>query len=194
MQAALPGTRGPLRLAVPPQPPVRPTLPTHREPAERPSANPQQTGGQSGMVQLGPYRLPLPGPNERVMLTLQNGSHTTPLTRTQLLTLPRFKLVTEQAQLKKTFTYQGVLLRTLARALGAEGHDLRIYAENGFVTTIAAADYQASPMLLADLADGQPISILNKGPLTVVMPARDPRFRGKGAYWVWFVSRITAVP
>lgn len=108
--------------------------------------------------------------------------------------LPATRLTTEHRQLRRTFTYDGVLLSVLARAMNASGRDLRIYASNGFVTTIPASDYLSAPIMLAYAANGKPISILDKGPLEIVLPSDDPRFTARGAYWAWFVDRITPAP
>lgn len=187
-------------IAVPSPRPIPPGQEKKRaglnEPPEReplPVPIPQPVDGPAGGT-FGPYRLPAALPGERALLTLQNGKSQVVLTRSQLLSLPSFRLVTRHAQLQRTFTYDGVLLRTLARAMGIEGQNLRIYAVNGFVSTIPAADYTRVPIMLALSANGKPISILEKGPLTVVLPSDAPRFQEKSAYWVWFVNRITPAP
>ena len=87
-------------------------------------------------------------------------------------------------------------LRDLARLGGFAGQDMRLHASNGYVTTIRARDYLAAPIMLAYSSGGRPIPVLEKGPLTVVLPPDPQRFppRLYGSAWVWFVERITAVP
>lgn len=141
---------------------------------------------------------PLPSalPGERVLLSLEGRGKTHALTRRQLLALPTVRYATEHAQLHRTFTYEGVPLRDLARLAGFAGQDMRLYASNGYVTTIRARDYMGAPIMLAHTANGRPIPVLEKGPLTVVLPHDPQRFPARlyGATWVWFVTRVTAAP
>lgn len=140
--------------------------------------------------------LPPARPGERVVLRLEGGPRPLTLTLAQLRALPTVRYATEHAQLRRTFTYEGVPLRDLAELGGFPGRDLRVHASNGFVTTLHARDYQAAPLMLAHTADGRPIPVLEKGPLAVVLPPDPRRFpvRLYGAAWVWFVERITPVP
>ena len=80
----------------------------------------------------------------------------------------------------------------LAARGGFAGKDLRVYASNGYFTTIRASDYMNEPIMLAYSADGQAITTLQKGPLTVVLPAQPARLHTTeyGAAWVWYVERI----
>lgn len=140
--------------------------------------------------------LPASRPGERILLTVEGGTRTFRLTRAQLLALPTVRYVTEHVHLRRTFTYDGVPLRNLAELGGFAGRDLRVYASNGFVTTLRARDYQAAPLMVAHTANGRPIPVIEKGPLTVVLPNDPARFPVGvyGAAWVWFVERITPVP
>ncbi|WP_157448395.1 hypothetical protein [Deinococcus geothermalis] len=140
--------------------------------------------------------LPPPQPGEPVLLTLEGPTRTQVFTRAQLLSLPTVRYTTEHAQLHRTFTYEGVPLRDLAVLGGFVGRDMRLYASNGFVTTIRARDYLEAPIMLAHTANGRPIPVLEKGPLTVVLPPDPQRFPARlyGAAWVWYVERITPAP
>ncbi|MBB5295888.1 molybdopterin-dependent oxidoreductase [Deinococcus metallilatus] len=135
-------------------------------------------------------------PGETVLLTLEGQGRPQVFTRSQLLALPTVRYATEHAQLHRTFTYEGVPLRDLAVLGGFAGRDMRLYASNGFVTTIRARDYMTAPIMLAHTANGRPIPVLEKGPLAVVLPPDPQRFPARlyGAAWVWFVERITPVP
>ncbi len=146
-------------------------------------------------IRMGQPR-PAAQPGERVLLTLEGPGRAQTLTRTQLLALPTVRYATRHAQLHRTFTYEGVPLRDLAVLGGFAGRDMRVYARNGFVTTIRAKDYMEEPILLAHTANGRPIPVLEKGPLTVVLPPDPQRFpeRLYGAAWVWFVERIAPAP
>ncbi|WP_245872868.1 hypothetical protein [Deinococcus planocerae] len=159
-----------------------------------------QAGDDSGFRPFSYVRagrpLPPARPGERVLLTLEGGPRTWRLTRAQLLALPTVRYTTEHLQLRRTFTYEGVPLRNLAALGGFAGQDLRVYASNGFVTTLRAPDYLAAPIMLAHTANGRPIPVLEKGPLTVVLPNDPARFPARlyGAAWVWFAERITPAP
>lgn len=140
--------------------------------------------------------LPAVRPGERIMLTVEGPGRSLALTRAQLLALPTVRYATKHAQLHRTFTYEGVPLRDLAALAGFAGRDMRLYASNGFVTTIRARDYLEAPIMLAHTANGKPIPVLEKGPLTVVLPQDPGRFPARlyGAAWVWFVERIAPAP
>ncbi|WP_371809960.1 molybdopterin-dependent oxidoreductase [Deinococcus sp. JMULE3] len=129
---------------------------------------------------------------ERIMLELDGTAGTLNLTLRQLQAMPAVRYATEHRQLKQTFTYQGVTLRDLAARGGFAGKDLRVYASNGYFTTIKASDYMNDPLMLAYSADGKAITAQFKGPLTVVLPPQIDRYRALeyGAAWVWYVERI----
>lgn len=132
---------------------------------------------------------------ERVLLTLEGAAKQT-FTLKQLQAMPALRYTTYHPQLKRILTYEGVPLRDLAKQGGFLGKDLRVYASNGFVATIQARDYLYEPIMLAYKANNKAIPVLEKGPLTVVLPPRPARF-SKPAYsaaWVWFAVRITPAP
>ncbi|PNY82970.1 hypothetical protein [Deinococcus koreensis] len=135
-------------------------------------------------------------PGEEQLLTVQNGAARLSLTLRQLQAMPAVRYRVRHPQLNRFYTYEGVPLRDLAVLGGFAGKDLRIYASNGFVSTILAKDYLSYPIMLAYAADGAPIPVLQKGPLTVVLPASADRFHSPlySAAWVWFAERITPVP
>ncbi|KEF34630.1 hypothetical protein RDMS_06125 [Deinococcus sp. RL] len=140
--------------------------------------------------------IPAPQPGERPLLRLEGRTQTLTLTRSQLLALPTVRYATRHAQLGRTFTYEGVPLRDLARLGGFAGQDMQLHASNGYMTIIAARDYEAAPIMLAHTADGKPIPVLEKGPLAVVLPPDERRFPRSqyGSAWVWFVERISPAP
>ncbi|UBV43263.1 hypothetical protein LAJ19_03330 [Deinococcus taeanensis] len=131
-------------------------------------------------------------PGERPALTIDATGGPLRLTLSQLQAMPAVRYMTEHRQLKKTYTYEGVPLRDLAARGGFAGKDLRVYASNGFFTTIKASDYMTLPIMLAYKADGAAIPVLQKGPLTVVLPKGPARLQGPeySSAWVWFVERI----
>ena len=150
-----------------------------------------------------PYRyvhsgrpLPAAQPGERTLLRLENGARHWSLTLRQLQALPAMRYHTTHPHMRLSFTYEGVPLRDLAALGGFAGKNLRVYAANGYVTTIHAQDYMNAPLLLAYAENGKAISVLHKGPLTVVLPPTPLRLRHEsyGYAWVWYATRITPAP
>ncbi len=135
-------------------------------------------------------------PDERVIFQLDGAAGPQTFTLRQLQALPTVRYATLQPQLKQEAVYEGVPLRDLAALGGFAGRDLRVYASNGFVATIRAHDYLNEPVMLAYHMGGQPIPVLQKGPLTVVLPRRPARFftPSYSAAWVWFAVRLGPVP
>lgn len=135
-------------------------------------------------------------PGEELLLSMQGSAIRLTLTLRQLQAMPAVRYRVRHPQLAQSYTYEGVTLRDLAVLGGFVGKDLRVYASNGFVSTILAQDYLNHPIMLAYAADGRPIPVLQKGPLTVVLPATTERFKSRSysSAWVWFAERITPVP
>lgn len=172
-----------------------PALPPQKPPARLPL---HLAGvGQGPFHYLrGVQSLPEAAPTERVMFTLEGPGGKQALTLKQLKALPAVQYTTWHPQLRRFFRYEGVPLRDLAALGGFLGKDLRLHASNNFVSTIHAQDYLQEPIMLAYLADGKPIPVMEKGPLTVVLPPRPERF-STPAYsgaWVWFAIRLTPAP
>lgn len=114
----------------------------------------------------------------------------------QLKALPAVQYRATQPQLRRSAVYTGVPLRDLSEIAGLTGRSLRIEADDQFGATIAPKDYQTYPVMLAYLADGQPVTTAQKGPLQVVFPNEQyPRpFANNGSQWVWFASDLGAAP
>jgi hypothetical protein len=174
-----------------------PATPATRQASSIP-ALPSSTSASRSFRYVRPGKAVLPAakPGERVMLTLESPGGSLKLTRAQLLALPTMRYSTEQPQLHRTFTYEGVPLRDLARLGGFLGKDLRVYASNGFMTVIRASDYLGTPMMLAHTAGGKTIPVLEKGPLTVVIPADATQLSARlySRYWVWYAVKISPAP
>lgn len=138
--------------------------------------------------------LPARSAGEKVLLHVSTPQGPREFTLRQLEALRAVEYRTVQPQLGKAALYRGVLLSDLARETGLSRQDLRFEALNDYGATIAWRDYEKYPVLLAYHADGQPISIESKGPLTVVFPthAYPQRFEAQkyGAQWVWYVYKV----
>ena len=118
------------------------------------------------------------------------------LTMAQLESMRAVEYRVAHPHIKRTATFQGVLVEDLAVALGIEGRDLRFEALDDYGAVIKAEDYEDYPILLAYRGDGKPLTIKDKGPLTIIFPihAHADRFPGVkyGSQWVWYVSRVKA--
>ncbi|MFC5849960.1 hypothetical protein [Deinococcus petrolearius] len=145
----------------------------------------------------GPLPAAAPGPSRPApTLTLGSGAARRVLTLAQLQALPSVTYRVRHPQLGRTSVYKGVTLRELAEVGGFGGQDLRLYASNGYLALIRAREYLNAPIMLAYEAGGRPITVLDKGPLTVVLPPEPARYQ-TAAYagaWVWYVNRLTPVP
>lgn len=91
-------------------------------------------------------------------------------------------------------TYQGVLLSRLLEVVGASrsAHTLHMVALNDYETDIQMADVARWPIMLAYIADGKPMTVVEKGPLMVVFPihAYDIDPVAYTPQWVWQLARI----
>ena len=117
-------------------------------------------------------------------------------TLAQLRALPAVQYRATQPQLKRSVVYTGVPLRDLSEMAGLAGRSLRVEADDQFGATITPQDYETYPVMLAYLADGQPMTAAQKGPLQVVFPNEQypRRFSNNGSQWVWFASGLGAAP
>ncbi|MFC4427750.1 molybdopterin-dependent oxidoreductase [Deinococcus navajonensis] len=168
---------------------LRPTKPPRRA-----ESMPPPLGGFPYLRPAQPR--PAAAPGAPALLITEVGTRRQTYTLAQLQALPALRYETYHPQLQKSFVYEGVPLRDLASAMGVLGRDLRVYAANGYVATIRAQDYENEALMLAYRADGKVISVMQKGPLTIVLPPDDRRFppREYGYAWVWWVDRITPAP
>ncbi|WP_407569311.1 hypothetical protein [Deinococcus altitudinis] len=162
-------------------------------PAAEPSGSDHIGDAPTGENQAGGAQA---GSDPDVVFELRGPAGRRRFTSAQLQALPAVQYRATQPQLKRIFLYTGVPLRDLARLAGLDGRPLRIGADDQFGATIEPEDYQAFPVMLAYLADGQPITTAQKGPLEVVFPNEQSqkRFHGNGSRWVWFATTLTVAP
>lgn len=89
--------------------------------------------------------------------------------------------------------FEGVLVRDLLEAVGAQGTVVLATALNDFVASIPMQELQQYPVLLAFKMDGEYLTIRNKGPLWIVYP-RDqyPKLQNSmvDRKWVWQLSHL----
>ena len=118
----------------------------------------------------------LPAPSGEVILTVSgaiastNGDGVLALDAELLASLPQHSLTTSTIWTQGTATYTGVLLADLLAAAGATDGTLTLTALNDYAISMPAADAAADGPLLAYLADGQPMSVRDKGPIWMIYP------------------------
>ncbi len=84
--------------------------------------------------------------------------------------------------------FEGVLVRDVLQALGAQGHEVVATALNDYVATLPLEELYQYPVMLAFKMNGEYLQIRDKGPLWLVYP-RDqfPELRNSmtDKKWVW---------
>jgi len=155
-----------------------------------------QTPGQISVASL-------PRATDKALLTVTGAIATTNspgaavFDRDMLAALPRTTFTTSTIWTEGEVRFAGVELRSLLDRLGVTGGTLRITAINDYSVQIPAAEVVAGGALLADLRDGKPMSVRDKGPIWVVYPYdSSPDFRNEVIYSrsVWQVDRIEVLP
>lgn len=107
--------------------------------------------------------------------------------------LPRVRLDTHTSVTDGVQQFDGVLLRDLLRALGAEGAQIRASASNDYAVEIPMSDVQKFDVIVAYSLNGAPLSPSDKGPLWLVYPRdqhaelQDIRYDYR---WVWHLTAL----
>lgn len=144
----------------------------------------------------------LPAPTEDVVLTISGGISTTnsgkaaALDRTMLAELPRTEFTTTTIWTEGQKTFSGVSLKTLMETLGAEGSTIRATAINDYSVEIPMESLGDYP-IVADMIDGNPMSIRDKGPLWIVFPFDSgEEFQTEVIYSrsIWQLDRLEVSP
>lgn len=90
-------------------------------------------------------------------------------------------------------TFEGVLMRDLLAAVGAEGESVRATALNGYVIDIPMEDFEKYDVIAAYSMDGRQLTPRDKGPLWIVYPRddfyelQDIRYDYR---WIWQLKRL----
>lgn len=103
------------------------------------------------------------------------------------------KIETTTAWTKGQKSFEGVLLKTLAETVGAEGTTAEVVALNDYKVDIPVQDFSDYPVILAYRMDGERLKIRDKGPLWIIYPEDEhPELKNKQtqAKWVWQVKAI----
>ena len=108
-------------------------------------------------------------------------------------TLPQHSFTTSTIWTEGTATYTGVLLRDLLAAVGADGATVKLTALNDYEISMPAADALEDGPLLANLSNGEPMSVRDKGPVWMIFPFDDvAAYRTEQTYSrsIWQLNRI----
>ncbi len=73
----------------------------------------------------------------------------------------------------ETHKVRGVLLRDLAKFVGASGDAVKLTALDGYALEIPMSDFETYDAVVATEIDGKPLSVRDKGPAWLIYPASD---------------------
>lgn len=118
----------------------------------------------------------LPAPQEQPILTIsgrieaRNDGDAARFDRTMLEALGTQGFVTGTPWYKGASRFDGVMMHTLLRAVGASGDRITAIALNDYTTEIPVTDCERYGVLLALKRDGAYMPVRDKGPLFIVYP------------------------
>lgn len=93
-----------------------------------------------------------------------------------------------------TVRFEGVLVRDVLAAAGAEGTMVRAVAINDYAVDIPIEDFISYPVILAFRRDGEAMGVRDKGPLWVIYPWSDHDELRTEVYHsrsIWQLKRMT---
>ena len=118
-------------------------------------------------------------PGDNVILTVSGNIDNTNVNgeaqfdRQMLEQLPQTKITTHTPWTEGLHVYEGVLLNTLLKQVGASGHKLVAKALNDYHTEIDLESLGDYPILLAFKTDGAFMRVRDKGPIWIIYPLSD---------------------
>lgn len=118
----------------------------------------------------------LPALQEKPILTIsghigvRNDGDVARFDRPMLEAMGMRDVVTSTPWYKGVTRFEGVLMRTLLRAVEASGERITAVALNDYTTEIPVSDFDRYDVLLALKRDGTYMPIRDKGPLFIVYP------------------------
>lgn len=152
-----------------------------------------------GMATAGHAIMPLQTPTGSVILEVSgslrstNGDGVARFDREMLESLGLGTLRTSTAWTAGTAEFQGVLVRDLLAAIGAEGDTAIATALNDYQISVSLNELRAFPVMLALKMDGEYLTIRDKGPIWIVYP-RDQYVNFQNSEtdkrWIWQLSKI----
>ena len=137
-------------------------------------------------------------PGDEIVLTVRSLSgavHT--YRRSDLALMRRVTFRTTTIWTEGSHEFSGVPLSEVLKESGVVLGDVDLYAANDYVATMPLTEIEPDAPIVADLMDGAPMSLRDKGPLWVVYPYdADRRYQSETCFTrsVWQLVRIEAMP
>lgn len=141
----------------------------------------------------------LPAPRDEVILRISgnilhtNAGEEAHFDRAMIEALPIQRLETSTAVTDGVNVFEGVLMRDLLGAAGAQGETISAIALNDYVIDIPMDDFTAFDVIAAFSMDGERLLPRDKGPLWIVYPRDDFAELQDIRYdyrWVWQLDRL----
>lgn len=141
----------------------------------------------------------LPAPDGNIVLTVSgkitttNGDGVALFDRAMLAGLAQRTTTTNTPWYPDQRAFSGPLGQAILDAVGAEGSTIRVIALNDYSSDVPAADLRNHPVILATHADGQLLSVRDKGPLFLIYPFDETPDLFNEVYFgrsVWQINRI----
>lgn len=141
----------------------------------------------------------LPDPQGDVILTVSgnitvtNGEGVARFDRAMLEALAQRTTTTMTPWYENSRSFSGPVAQALLEAVGARGETVRLLALNDYSSDVPMADFQTHPVILATHADGQRLSVRDKGPLFLIYPFDEAPELFNEVYFgrsVWQIARI----
>lgn len=141
----------------------------------------------------------LPTPQGDIVLTITgniqstNGDGVAQFDRDMLEAITQRTTTTKTPWYDGSRAFSGPLGEAILDAVGAQGGTIRVVALNDYSADVPAADFRAHPIILATHADGQMLSIRDKGPLFLIYPFDEEPELFNEVYFgrsVWQINRI----
>lgn len=110
-----------------------------------------------------------------------------------LESLPQRVTQTDTPWHENTTTFTGPTMSDLLSVIGATGNTLRITALNNYTIEVPVQDYINYPVIIATRADGNVMTIRQKGPLFVIYPFAEMPELYNEVYFgrsIWQMSEI----
>lgn len=125
-------------------------------------------------------------------ISVTNDGNKARFDRKMLEGLPRHTVETSTDFTKGVIRFEGFLLSDLMKLVGAEGSVIHAVALNDYSADIPMSDLSTKTVLVAYSADGEPISIRDKGPLWIIYPKQSETEVGADNHkMVWQLNRLT---
>ncbi|MBP0616492.1 molybdopterin-dependent oxidoreductase [Jiella mangrovi] len=150
----------------------------------------------AGLAIVGAAALPPAADAARALLTVtSNGGETvTRFDREALEKLPVTTFETTTPWTEGKIRFEGVKLSDLVAAVKAEGNEIVATALNDYAVTLPVVDETGADPIIAYKANGEPMSVREKGPLWIMYPFDSDEVLQTETYQsraIWQLNRLT---